>query len=77
VRFKVSPEKVRQAGLEPITAASEVPENLKNSELGAAKASPTLFPPMVADDDLRAVVEAWPIIPPAIRAGILAMVKDS
>lgn len=26
-------------------------------------------------DDLRPVVEAWPHLPPAIRAGVLAMVK--
>jgi hypothetical protein len=27
------------------------------------------------DPDLAAVVEAWPTLPAAIRAGILAMVK--
>jgi hypothetical protein len=30
---------------------------------------------MIADADLRTIVEAWPNIPPAMRAGILAMVK--
>ena len=29
------------------------------------------------DADLRRVVEAWPELPPAIRAGILAMVQAS
>jgi len=29
----------------------------------------------VADPDLAAVVEAWPDLPEAIRAGIMAMVK--
>jgi hypothetical protein len=42
---------------------------------GAPKASPTLFPPVVAEPDLRAVVEAWPTLPDAIKAGMLAMVK--
>jgi len=30
-----------------------------------------------ADADLRKVVEAWPTLPLAIKAGILAMVKAS
>ena len=64
-------------GVEPNLNAGIPPENQQIPEPGAPKASVTLSPPMVADDDLRAVVEAWPIIPPAIRAGILAMVKDS
>ena len=32
---------------------------------------------VVADPDLAAVVEAWPDLPEAIKAGILAMVKAS
>jgi hypothetical protein len=42
---------------------------------GAAKASVALCPPVPADADLGAVVEAWPNLPEPIRAGILAMVK--
>jgi hypothetical protein len=42
---------------------------------GAAKASVTLCLPVPAVDDLRAVVEARPSLPEALRAGILAMVK--
>jgi hypothetical protein len=30
---------------------------------------------VVADTDLAAVVDAWPALPEAIKAGILAMVK--
>jgi hypothetical protein len=30
-----------------------------------------------ADPDLAAVVEAWSSLPPAVRAGILAMVQAS
>jgi hypothetical protein len=32
---------------------------------------------MVADADLRAVVDAWPTLPAALRAGIAAMVRAS
>ncbi len=38
-------------------------------------ALPAVCPPIIADADLRAVVEAWATLPPAVRAGILAMVK--
>lgn len=41
-----------------------------HSELQSAAESPT-------DPDLSAVVTAWPALPPAIRAGILAMVRAS
>jgi len=30
---------------------------------------------MAADDDLTLLVQAWPTLPEALRAGILAMVK--
>jgi hypothetical protein len=30
---------------------------------------------MSADDDLQSIVEAWPTLPDAIKAGIGAMVK--
>ncbi len=38
---------------------------------------PTNCPPtpVITDPDLAAVVEAWPDLPEAIKAGILAMVK--
>jgi len=32
---------------------------------------------MVADVNLRGVVEAWPTLPAAVRAGIVAMVRAS
>jgi hypothetical protein len=50
-------------------------ENQQISAAGAPKASPTIFPPVPADPDLRAIVEAWPTMPEPIKAGILAMVK--
>lgn len=33
--------------------------------------------PKIADPDLAAVVEAWPILPDAIRAGVMALVRSS
>ena len=30
---------------------------------------------MVADVNLQSVIDAWPDLPPAIRAGILAMIE--
>jgi hypothetical protein len=33
------------------------------------------IPTVLADPDLAAVVNAWPELPEAIKAGILAMVK--
>jgi hypothetical protein len=54
---------------------ANIPEKQQISTAGAPKALPAVSPPMVADDDLRTVVEAWPTIPPAMRAGILAMVN--
>jgi len=29
------------------------------------------------DDDLRALIEAWPSLPHAVRVGILAMVRSA
>ena len=33
--------------------------------------------PLLADADLARVVAAWPTLPPAVRAGVLAMVEAS
>jgi hypothetical protein len=38
---------------------------------------PKPSPATPTDPDLAAVIAAWPNVPPAIRAGILAMVKSS
>ena len=53
---------------------------IQPSAPGKTKAKSTLTPsnvcaPVQIDADLRAVVECWPTLPKAIRAGILAMVK--
>jgi hypothetical protein len=44
---------------------------------GAANASVAVCPPVSADADLQALVEAWPSLPDAIKAGIRAMVHAS
>lgn len=41
----------------------------------APKPAPATPPTPPADPDLGAVVAAWPALPPALRAGIVAMVK--
>ena len=42
-----------------------------------AGAAPLLFPYRSADPDLAALIDAWPTLPDAIRAGIMAMVRSS
>jgi hypothetical protein len=62
-------------GVEPAANLQISAEKLHVAPNGAPKASPTLCPPMTADDDLRAVNDAWPTLPAPIKAGILALVK--
>jgi hypothetical protein len=56
-------------------------EPLKSSENpmvlpgGAPKALPAVWPPVIADADLRSIVDAWPTLPDALKAGIVAMVR--
>jgi hypothetical protein len=45
------------------------------SDAGGTKASPPVLPPMTADANLRLLIEAWPMLPDAMKAGILAMVN--
>jgi len=65
----------RQVGLERTANPSDTAGNLHIQTSGAAKASVALSPPVVADADLRAVVDAWPALSPAMRAAVLAMVR--
>jgi hypothetical protein len=37
--------------------------------------SPSLSPEAQTDPDLAVVLDAWPMLPPALRAGIVAMVR--
>ena len=45
-----------------------------NNGAGFGPPTPTATPPKPADPELAAVVAAWPDLPPALRAGIAAMV---
>jgi hypothetical protein len=42
-----------------------------------ADPDPVIDPELVVDPDLAALVAAWPTLPPAVRAGIVAMVRVS
>jgi hypothetical protein len=52
-----------------------LPEKPEDLAAGAAKASAGLSLPVDADHDLQVIVKAWPKLPKAMRAGIMAMVK--
>jgi len=75
-------EKLRHRGLEPSDVTTCKPKDLQNH--GAASGafsgavgteSGAVFGQKErADPALAAVVKAWPTLPPAVRAGILAMV---
>ena len=62
-------------GFEPIADAPVSAENARDLVEGAAKASVAVSPPMPADADLQSIIDAWEMLPEAIRAGIVAMVK--
>jgi len=66
--------------LKSCTGAAQVAANTgltKPSPDDGTQAGQTGSIPTLADDDLRAVVEAWDTLPAAVRAGIVAMVKAS
>jgi hypothetical protein len=67
-------EEERAMGFESIANAAVSSRNPQYSPAGAAKASVAVSPPMPADPDLCEIYQAWPMLPAAIRAGILAMV---
>ena len=48
-----------------------------NNWEGLGLPTPPATPPKPTDPELAAVVAAWPDLPPAIRAGIVAMVGAS
>ena len=57
------------------TGITKTPENTVNPSHQQALAPILLHDTCTTDPDLAAVVDAWPDLPEAIRAGILAMVK--
>jgi hypothetical protein len=62
-------------GFEAMTNGRDSASKPHVSPAGAAKASVAVCPPVAADEDLRAVAEAWPMLSAAMRAGVVAMVK--
>jgi len=66
-----------RAGTEPASVSDYITKDLQNSpsstnaESGAVSAS-VVF----SDSELQTVVAAWPSLPKAIKAGIVAMVKS-
>jgi hypothetical protein len=64
-------------GLEAITNPPIATGNEHISEPGAVKASVAVLPPVPADADLRLICDAWPTLPDAIKAGIIAMINAS
>ena len=72
--------KTEGTGFEPATpfGASdfESDDSARNHE-DSAHGVPEDVPAVPADPALAAVCEAWATLPPAVRAGIIAMVKAS
>lgn len=67
-----TPEYVGRAGIEHPANSPEKPQvsNEGGAESGAPIAESPALPP-----DLRELANAWPMLPSALKAGILAMVK--
>jgi hypothetical protein len=66
---------MRHVGLEFTQKPANPSGKWQISQTAGAKASLAVCPPVPANADLRAVVEAWPTLPPGLRAGILAIVR--
>ena len=73
-----------RGGIEPPTHGFSVrgnrPETPDISADWTIGAAPALHPApdsAVSDPDLRLLIEAWPALPEALRAGIMAMVRAS
>ena len=60
------------AGIEPLANS---PENTANPAPGGAKNGALTSTSPTIDPALAALIDAWPTLPEAIRAGILAMVR--
>ena len=52
-------------------------ESLENAHMFGAGGANSGAPRPEIEPDAAEVVEAWPALPPAVRAGILAMVRAS
>jgi len=61
------------------TRIRTTPVNIEENALHGSSAAKSAALPAAAieDPELREVVEAWGALPPALRAGILAMIRQS
>jgi hypothetical protein len=59
-------------GIEPHALS---PDNSTNPAPGGAKSGALTIENLAIDPSLAALIDAWPTLPDAIRAGILAMVR--
>ena len=67
-------------GLLPPRGVEQVPNSpVKSgfSESGGAKSGALGAQGGVIDPELRAIIDAWPVLPDAIKVGILAMVRTA
>jgi len=63
-------------GLEPVDVNYLHTNDLQGSKLSAGAESGALGADLpLIDADLQAIVDAWPALPEAVRAGILAMIE--
>ena len=60
--------------MSPPSNSGETKDIREASSTESPKESPKLQEIVLSDADLVAVIEAWPELPPAVKAGILAMV---
>ncbi len=51
------------------------PKKTPVSEAGGAQSGAPAAQSTVQDPDLQQLIDAWPTLPPVVRAGIVAMVK--
>ena len=73
-----SPEKADAAGIEAAAPALRSPDSSRIQQLCEnCRRVLTNIQPKPDDPDLRVVVEAWPVLPEAIKQGILAMVRST
>jgi hypothetical protein len=65
----------RQSGDDRIRTPPENDSNSSGSGEGGAKSGALGAPEAAFDPELAAIVVAWPALPAAIKAGIMAMVR--
>ena len=68
------PTGIRTLGVSPEKTAPIESAGHKSGNIGAPSGDPT-GPATPTDPDLSAVIAAWHTLPPALRAGIAAMVR--